>query len=134
MPVLFERPGLWRCEHTDAGVFFVHIQGAVTTGDVLDEFMAQARPHLVRLAPVLYLNDATDVQEAPLPLQWRLAQHMKKNAPYIGRSALFGLTPRKAFLVRSIVRASGRDNVRIFDTRADCERWLLEGRSAAFAP
>jgi len=133
MPLLFEREGYWRCEHTDAGVFFVHIKQGVTQASVLDAFMDEARPHLQRLQPVLYLNDATDVQDAPLPMQWHLAQHMRRNAPFIAKSAVFGLTPARAFLVRSIVRAAGRDNVRVFPTRAACEGWLLDGATAAAA-
>lgn len=125
MPTLFEKPGLWTCEHTDKGIFFVRIQTPFSDVAQLDAFMDAARPHLERLQPVLYMNDATYVQGGPLTLQWRLASHMKTNAKYIKRSAVFGLTPPRAFLVRSMVRAAGRDNVKVFDTRDECERWLL---------
>jgi hypothetical protein len=130
MTILFEKPDLWTCELTDRGIFFVHILVNLTDVRTLDEFMATSRPHLERLQPVLYLNDATQIQDAPLTLQWRLAGHMKTNAKYIKRSAVFGLTPRKAFMVRSIVRASGRTNVKVCDTRAECERWLLDDAAA----
>lgn len=129
MAMLFERSGMWTCELTARGIFFVHIQ-CVPSIPLLDEFMAEARPHLLRLQPVLYLNDATELQDAPLTLQWRLAQHMKENAPYIARSAVFGLTAPKAFVVRSIIRASGRANIKIFDERAACEEWLLSTSDA----
>jgi hypothetical protein len=127
MPVLFERPGYWTCEHTEKGIFFVHMRiSTVTDVNDLNAFMEEARPHLKRLAPVLYMNDATDVQEGPLTILGTLARHMKTNAQYIKKSAIFGLTPRKSFVVRSVIRASGRDNVRVFDTRDQCETWLLE--------
>jgi hypothetical protein len=122
--VLFERPGFWRVEYTDNRIFFVQILAKVTTSTDLDSFMVESRPHLERLAPVLYMNDATDVQVAPLPMQFRLATYMRTNARYIAKSAVFGLTPGKAFVVRSIVRAAGRDNVKVFTTRAECEAWL----------
>lgn len=127
MTVLFERRGFWRCELTEQGIFFVHMLVSTYTVEELEAYMDEQRPHLERLQPVLFLNNATDIQEGPLNLQWRLAQHMKRNAEYIRKSALFGLTPRKAFMVRAVVRAAGRDNVRIFDTRAQCEEWLLAG-------
>jgi hypothetical protein len=125
MAVLFERPGFWRCELTDRGVFFVRIQTAVVDAATLDAFMDSARPHLERLAPVRYMNDASDVQDAKLTLQWRLAQYMKENARFIAKSGVFGLTPAKAFVVRSVARAAGRTNLRVFDSRAACEEWLL---------
>lgn len=126
MTLLFERPGHWIVEHTDKGIFFVRIQMTFTDAPTMDAFMDEARPHLERLQPVLYMNDATYVQDGPLGLQWRLSTHMKANARFIKRSAVFGLTPRKAFLVRTLGRASGRTNLRVFDTREECERWLLD--------
>jgi hypothetical protein len=127
MTVLLDRPGMWRCEHTDDGIFFVHVQNAVVNRELLDEFLALVQPLVEERAPVLYMNDAADVQDFPLPLQWQLAQRMKRNAPLIKRSGVFGLTPGKAFIVRSLARAAGRRNVRTFETRPECERWLLAG-------
>jgi hypothetical protein len=126
MGMLFEKPGEWTCEHTAQGIFFVRMLMPLSSPAQLDSFMDEARPHLERLQPVLYMNDATHVQGGPLTLQWRLASHMRSNAKYIKRSAVFGLTPPRAFLVRSIVRAAGRTNVKVYDTREECERWLLE--------
>jgi hypothetical protein len=130
MVMLFEKPGQWTCEHTERGIFFVRMLMPLSSPAQLDSFMDEARPHIERLQPVLYMNDATHVQGGPLTLQWRLASHMRSNAKYIKRSAVFGLTPPRAFLVRSIVRAAGRSNVKVYDTREQCERWLLESVSA----
>jgi hypothetical protein len=124
MPLLIDDPR-WTLEHTDNGLFFVTMRYPLESIADLDEFMGLVRPHLHRLAPVLYLNDATHIQGSHLKAQWRLAEHMKRNAPYIRKSALFGVTPVKAFMVRAVVRAAGRDNVRVFDDRAGCEQWLL---------
>jgi hypothetical protein len=126
MVMLFEKPGEWTCEHTERGIFFVRILLPFSDPLQMDVFMNEARPHLERLQPVLYMNDATHVQGGPLTLQWRLASYMRNNAKYIKRSAVFGLTPPRAFLVRSLARAAGRQNVRVYDTREECERWLLD--------
>jgi hypothetical protein len=71
------------------------------------------------------MNDATHIQDSTLTLQWRLANHMKANARYIKKSGVFGLTPRKAFMVRTLARAAGRTNLRVFESRAVCEDWLV---------
>jgi hypothetical protein len=125
MPVLFEKPEWWRCEYTERGIFFVHMRPAVVTVEMIDAFMALARPHMQRLAPLKYMNDATDISEAPLSMQWRLARYMRENAPLIAKSGVFGMTPTKAFIARSLARAAGRTNLRVFDTREECEAWLL---------
>lgn len=124
MPLLIDDPR-WKLEHTDNGLFFVTILQPLAANADLDAFMVAARPHLERLAPVRYMNDASYIQDSDLSVQWHLASYMKKNAPLISKSAVFGLSPVKAFMVRAVIRAAGRDNVRTFDTREECERWLL---------
>ena len=65
--------------------------------------------------------------KSSLNLRWKLAMRMKQNRGLIRRSAVFGLSERLTTVVRIILRASGRTNVRIFDTRDAAEKWLLDG-------
>lgn len=80
MAMLFESPGRWTCELTDNGIFFVRVLVRIADAPTMDLFMETARPHLERLQPVLYMNDATFMQEGPLALHWRLSTHMKASA------------------------------------------------------
>ena len=58
-----------------------------------------------------------------------MARRMKKNRPYIERSAIYGLAPTLDVAFRVILRASGRDDMRTFPDADSALTWLQTGRS-----
>src|SRR3954468_468742 len=93
MPVLLDTPH-YLMEHLDdlPGGGIVHV---VVRGDfdhaILDRFEIESEPHMRRLAPVLYMNDASQAGDGTLSTKWRLAALMKKRAPLVKKSAIYGM-------------------------------------------
>ena len=127
--ILTDKPN-YVIEHTGRGIYFVVPRGKFTAA-TLDEFRADSWPHLERLAPVLYMNDVSQIGDASLSDQWMLAKLMRAQAHLIKRSAVYGVSPAKRIILGAVLRAAGRDNVRVVEGREQAERYLLEGDGAA---
>jgi hypothetical protein len=113
-------------EEIAEGTLFVALAGDAKDPD-FDEFFQKFQPLLEARAPAKVLIDATHLGASSLSLRWKLAMTMKQNRPYIRRSAVFGLSERLLTVVRIILRASGRNNVKSFAERSEAESWLVEG-------
>jgi hypothetical protein len=53
-----------------------------------------------------------------------VAEWMDFNRPYIKRGAVIGLDGIKRIMVNSILKMSGRNNMKFFRTRDDAVQWL----------
>ena len=122
MPVLIDEPHV-HLELMDSGVFFMRARASGASG--LEEVLAMMQPHLEEHAPVLFLNDFSGVADLSLADRWKIASRMKDNRQFIRRSAMFGLAGPMHFAARVVLRASGRKDVRVFDSRQEAEAWLL---------
>ena len=125
MAILVDGPR-YRIEETADGILLVNLAGDAKDPD-FDEFFGKFQHLLEERAPATVSIDAGALGESSLNLRWKLAMRMKQNRGLIHRSAVFGLSERLTTVVRIILRASGRTNVRIFDTRDAAEKWLLDG-------
>ena len=124
MPVLLDTPH-YLMEHLDNGIVHVVVRGDFSNA-IIDEFERASDEHMKRLAPVLYMNDASQAGDGPLSSKWHLAALMKKRAPLVKRSAIYGMFGTRRLIVGALLRASGRaDRVGMFDTREEAERYLL---------
>jgi hypothetical protein len=64
--------------------------------------------------------------DAPLAAKWKVSDLMKRRAPLVKRSAVFGITGPRRLIAKALLRASGRsDRVRVCDSRDDAEAYLL---------
>ena len=70
--------------------------------------------------------DARGLGDLSLADRWKLSSRMRDNRRFIARSAVFGLGTAQRFMLKVILRASGRDDLRAFERRDDAETWLLE--------
>lgn len=112
-------------EQLPNGIVHVVVRGDFTHA-IIDRFKAESDPHMRRLAPVLYLNDAGQAGDGPLSAKWKLAALMKERAPLVKKSAIYGMFGARRLVVGALLRASGRsDRVGLFDTREEAERYLL---------
>ena len=112
-------------ERLDNGIVHVVVRGDFDN-TIIERFKAESQPHMERLAPVLYMNDASQAGDGPLSAKWRLAALMKERAPLVKKSAIFGMFGARRLIIGALLRASGRaDRVGMFDTRAEAERYLL---------
>ncbi|HEY4222023.1 MAG TPA: hypothetical protein VGO62_11780 [Myxococcota bacterium] len=115
----------YRVELTDSGIFAVSAKGAFDEVTVAD-FERQTEGHVLRLAPLRYLNDATLLHDASLSAFWSLAKLVKRRLHLVKRSAVCGVSPNKRLLVNGVLRAAGRKSAQVFERRDDAERFLLE--------
>lgn len=124
MPMLLDDPH-FTMELTDNGIVFVTVIGDFDD-ETVDRFDRESEPHMQRLAPVLYMNDAGRAGSSPLSARWRVAMLMKRRAPLVTGSAVFGITGANRLVAMTLLRASGRsDRVKVCNTRTEAEAWLL---------
>ena len=91
-----------------------------------DVLFEQIRGVMEANAPVLHLFDGRNLTLDSLALRWKLAQHMKRQRPFIKKSAVVTESATTRTLASVVVRTSGRKNVRFFKSTEEAEQWLLD--------
>lgn len=136
MPVLLDEPNV-HLELTEAGIFHVRVREHGEDQSVdsparpdVDVILDMIQAHLERFAPVDYLVGLSGVEDLSLSERWRIAARMRTNRAFIRRSALYGLTKQLEFAFRVILRVSGRDDLRVFNSEQAAANWLVERRDA----
>src|SRR5687767_12268593 len=89
--------------------------------DTVKQYLSDALPHIERLAPLLQLTDVTHLGQASLAARWALGRHVKSQGHLIKRSAIYGVSPTMRMIVGAVLRAAGRENVRVTASREDAE-------------
>lgn len=110
----------------DDGVVVSTLWGEGDTPDV-EEYVAALVPILQLRAPACILTDATDIEDLTMRARWVYAQKMTEHRRFLARSAVVGLSPRMDVVLRVLVRASGRSDLRVFYSRQDAMAWLRDG-------
>jgi hypothetical protein len=87
--------------------------------DTVDEVYSRVRPIFEERAPVRIIIDAQGFADLSMSGRWRLSQHTKENRPFIRHTFVFGLSDTMAFVLRVILRASGRDNIDLVGSEAE---------------
>lgn len=106
------------------------------TKETIDEIFIQLYPVLKAAAPALFLNDMNHLGELSLATKWYAANCLKKNRPFIERSAVFGASKKLVAAAGAILRVAGRNDIQLFDRREDALAWLTaahasKGKSAS---
>ncbi len=73
------------------------------------------------------IGDFSETQRAPFSAAIRGVHWMPQTKPYMRRVAGFGFHPLFENIIRSILIMSGRQDIRLFKTRAEAEAWAFEG-------
>lgn len=94
------------------------------TKESIEEIFTQLFPVLKASAPALFLNDMRELGEMSLATKWYAADCLKKNRPYIERSAVFGASRTLIAAAGAILRVAGRDDIRLFSGRDEALAWL----------
>ena len=122
MALLLDDGRYW-IEAVGESTLFVSLRGDAKDSD-LDRVFGVFQPALIERAPADVLIDATSVGDSSLSVRWKLAMRMKSNRPYIRRTAIYGVSAGCEAALRILLRAAGRDNIRIFASREEAEAWL----------
>lgn len=115
----------WSIDVTEDGVVEVELRGDEATPET-EKFFESWQKVIEERAPVKHLLHAGEVELKHLASRWDLARRMKDNRKLIEKSAIVGVAGAKKFVAQVVVKASGRDNVRIFSTRDEALAWLRE--------
>jgi len=75
--------------------------------------------------PVLFLTNALDLDDVDMGARWEVVNRIKKQKPYIDKSAVCGASRLVSWLATSVIKLSGRDDLKTFDTREEAMGWLL---------
>ena len=110
----------------DDGVVVSTLWGEGDTPDV-EEYVAALVPILQLRAPACILTDATDIEDLTMRARWVYAQRMTEHRRFLARSAVVGLSPRMDVVLRVLVRASERSDLRVFYSRQEAMAWLRDG-------
>jgi hypothetical protein len=115
----------WSIIKSDDGIIRVKV-----SGDAADEHIFRYLEVWQRVieenAPCLQILDASELDLSDLAKRWELASRMKKNRDLFKKSAVVGVEGAKKLMASIVIKASRRDNVKVFDNVEDAERWLLE--------
>ena len=74
--------------------------------------------------PVLFLTNAVDLDDVDMGARWEVVTRIKKQKPYINKSAVCGASSLVSWLAKSVVKLSGRDDLKMFGTREEAMGWL----------
>ena len=114
----------WSVALDDDGVVCVSIAGDAEDQSV-QGFLALWQEVIEAHAPCLHLLDASRLELNQLARRWELATRMKNNRALFKKSAVIGLSGPQRVVSHIVIKASGRDNVRIFGDRDEAIAWLL---------
>ncbi len=118
----------YRIKMRDDGILHTSFHGDVTT----EEMEAFRREFLV------YLNAATEeepllvISESPGLTKFsagarRILVELQRS-PRLGNSAVVGASRYSRVLTTFVLKATGRNNIRFFDTIEEAAAWLKEGK------
>ncbi len=124
MKVLIEGP-FYRVEQTEDGIIKTTGWGS-PTAEQIGEYCARHRAMLKPIAPARSLMDASKIGDLSMSARWRFAQELKKNRTLVSRSAVYGLSPQLQTIMRILIRASGRTDLRGFPSESAALAWLRE--------
>lgn len=112
----------------DDEILRVDFAGGVLERDEVDDFVRDFRIYLDAATPEAPLRTLTfaDQSGANLPSKTRRAFADLNLDPRLGKSATLGINRYTRVLIGFVLKATGRDNIRFFDTEEDALAWLRE--------
>jgi hypothetical protein len=90
------------------------------------EFIEYAKAVIQRYAGDSSLFSITNIEGVIFDSETKtiIAEWMDFNRPYVRQGAVIGLDGIKRIMVNSILKISGRNNIKFFRTRDEAEKWL----------
>ena len=123
MPLIDKGAG-WSILKDENGIIHSRITGS-SDDEEMGRYLDVWQRVIQENAPCLHLLDAGEFELNNLSKRWELAGRMKENRQFFRRSAVVGLDGGKRLVASIVIKASRRDNVKLFDTVEEAEAWLL---------
>lgn len=110
----------------DDGILRINFAGGTLEHDRIDDFVRDLNVYLDAVTPevplrILALTDRSDVK---LSSKTRKAFANINLDPRIGKTATAGMNRYVRVLVSFVLKATGRDNIRFFETEEEALTWL----------
>lgn len=112
----------------EEGLVRISFPGGSLESDEVENFMQDFRVYLEAAAPEAPLNIMTIVGQegAKLPSKTRKAFTDLNADKRVGKAATLGVDRYARVLIGFMLKATGRDNIRFFDTEEQALAWLRE--------
>lgn len=114
----------------DDGILRVSFEGDLDLPEVTAYTMAY-RPFLETASeaePLRFLVDVSRLGKTSAAARKLLVEEFRAPDPRIGKSAMVGASRYVRVLAGFVMKATGREDVRLFATEEDALAWLEEGR------
>jgi hypothetical protein len=112
----------------DDGILRIGFIGGTLERDEVEDFVRDFHVYLDAVTPEAPLRTLTiaDQSGAKLSSQVRKAFSDLNSDPRLGKSATIGVDRYTRVLIGFVLKATGRDNIRFFDTEEKALAWLRE--------
>jgi hypothetical protein len=112
----------------DDGILRVDFAGGVLEREEVDDFVRDFYVHLDATTPEAPLRTLTVVGQAGTKLSSKVRKAFSdlNGDPRLGKAATIGVDRYTRVLIGFVLKATGRDNIRLFDTEEQALAWLRE--------
>ena len=112
----------------DDGLLWVEFVGDVSEKE-MEDYIAEYTQYLEKATPeqpLHFLVDSSKVGKLSSGARKALVQGFRVSDPRIGNTAMFGANRYARVLTSFILKAVGRNDIRMFDSAEDALAWLKE--------
>ncbi len=112
----------------DDGILRINFVGGALESDEIDDFVRAFSVYLEAATPEAPLRTLTITEHAGAKLSPKTRKMFAtlNHDPRLGKSATVGVDRYTRVLVGFVLKATGRDNIRFFETEAQALAWLRE--------
>ena len=118
----------YRMQMGDDKILRVDFVGGVLERAEVDDFMRDFQGYLEAATPAAPLRTLTVAGQSGMKLSAKVRKAFSdlNGDPRIGKAATVGVDRYTRVLIGFVLKATGRDNIRLFDTEEQALAWLRE--------
>jgi hypothetical protein len=118
----------YRITLRDENLLWVEFVGDVSSED-MENYIEEYKQYLERATaehPFHFLVDSSQVGKLSAGARKALTSAFRVSDPRVGNTALFGANRYARVLTSFVLKAVGRDDIRMFDSEEEAVAWLKE--------
>ena len=118
----------YRIQMDDDGILRIDFVDGVLEREEVDDFVRDFHIHLDAATPEAPLRTLTVAGQSGVKLSSKVRKAFSdlNGDPRLGKSATIGVDRYTRVLIGFVLKATGRDNIRFFETEAQALAWLRE--------
>jgi hypothetical protein len=112
----------------DDGILRINFAGGALERDEVDDFLRDFNLYLGAATPEAPLRTLTIADQSGMKLSSRVRKAFSdlNSDPHLGKAATIGMDRYTRVLVGFVLKATGRDNIRLFEREEEALAWLRE--------